>query len=167
MISEYRRMKTDFPSAPMDYGDAIAREHARVVCDRTAAHLSEQVAAMHSEIPRFRQCLREGVDAMTRALVVGTEDRVAGAFEQLPVARALYDLLSAPLTMGNDTFAKVRETMDDTPRMTLALNEAQRRTTVCLSELGDAFAEARRILTEGGESLERVASLTPSPTRGS
>ena len=157
LLLDYRRLRTELVGTSVDYGSVEVRQRARLIYDQTAARVTRHVAELEGEIPKFRQSIREGVDAMTRALVVGTEDGVVGAVEQLPLVRALYSVLSDSLSTGSDVFSQVRVVMRDVPRMTESLNTAQHRLTACLSELGDAFEEARRILQEAVSSIDAAS----------
>lgn len=156
LVLDYREMRIDLANSPVNYGSADDRARARLVYDRAGTRITKHVAEMNAEIPRFRQTIREGVDAMTRALVVGTEDSVAGAEGQLPLARALYQLLSSSLSPGRAAFSQVRSHILNAPRMTRSLNEAQKELTLCLTDLSDAFDEAQRILQEAIASIDRI-----------
>ncbi|MDE2660005.1 MAG: DUF4062 domain-containing protein [Acidobacteriota bacterium] len=156
-VGIFRTLRLELTKRPPDYYSPAGRAAARTTYDDTARRLLEQVSRMNVEIPQFRRSIRQGVDAMTSALVVGTEDRVTGALGQVPLARLSYDMFARALDQNIELLPELRARLDEMPKMTAALNEARQQTMECITELSLAFEEGRRVLREAKRILDEIS----------
>lgn len=128
---------------------------ARVLSERTASDMRQFVARMNAETPLFRELLRRGADAATRAALLSagmaSEDK-RQVREARAVLAAFCDALGGAYT-GAESF---RNTIQGLPRMTVLLNKAKRETAAALQDILGSLAEGRRIVTETVRALDAL-----------
>jgi uncharacterized protein DUF4062 len=133
----------------------LSRREARGLVERTAVDMNQYVARVRAELPLFRESMRNGADAITRAVLIqagfGAEART-----QIQTARADLCRLAESLGGAYEATAGFRARVQEMPRMTALLNRAKRDTAAVLEEVEEGFAAGRRILLEAIRTLDAL-----------
>lgn len=155
-LGERMQERTDeINTAMARTGGKLSPKEAKALISRAAADMNQYVLRIRSELPLFRDGLREGTDAVVGASLMSI-DLSPSDRKQAHEAREGIAALEKVLHNTSDSVTSFREIVRGLPRMTSTLNKAKRETAIVLDEVIESLGTGRRLLLEAIKGLNEL-----------